>query len=71
MDRWSTSLTERPILEHEGRRYQRQAGTWIDAATHMKVAVNLSRQLDGLAKLNSSLWDDCHLQDFNDNPKNR
>lgn len=56
MPRWSTSLAEQPILEHDGRHCQRQAGTWVDVATHMKVPVSLSQQLDGLAKLNSALW---------------
>ena len=27
--------------------------------------------IDGLVKLNSALWKDCRLQDFNDDPRNR
>jgi len=43
----------------------------VNSVTHMRVPVSVARELDAIAKSNSNLWDDCLLQDFNDNPKSR
>ena len=62
-------MPERPTLEHDGRRYQRQRGTWLDRG--LTVPRTISQQLDAKAKEDPSLWDMCEAQDFEDDPRNR
>src|SRR5262245_47581454 len=64
-------MADRPIIEHEGRRYERRAGTWHDVATHMRVPVADARRLDARARSIPALWDACTDQDWHDDPRNR
>jgi hypothetical protein len=62
-------MPERPCLEHGGREYQRQKGTWL--YQDMFVSRALSLELDGRAKEDADFWEQCQAQDFKDDPRNR
>ena len=63
--------TERPSIEFEGRRYVRRNGAWVDERAHIKANVNVSQRIDTSARKDSSFWERCCNQDFDDDPKNR
>jgi hypothetical protein len=62
-------VADRLTLELDGRRYQRQGGTWADTATYLRASITLSHQLDSLANPKSAFWVQCRAQDFCDDPR--
>ena len=62
-------MSERPFLQHGGRRYERQRSTWLDGG--LTVPRALSHELDSTAKKDPDLWELCEAQDFKDDPRNR
>ena len=65
-----TDETERPSIEFDGTRYERQRGSWIEVRTQMKASVYLSQKIDIRARMDPAFWDRCCDQDFADDPKN-
>jgi hypothetical protein len=60
---------ERPVLEFDGRRYQRQGGKWLDG--YLTVPLTMSQKLDARAKEDPEFLDRCRQQDFDDDPRKR
>ena len=62
-------MSQRPHLEHEGRRYQRQQATWLDG--RLIVSRALWHELDTKAKQDPDFWKQCEAQDLEDDPRTR
>jgi len=61
-------LAERPTLPHDGRRYQRRNGKWLDEGG-LAVFDTLSQRLNAKAKQDANFWKLCMDQDWQDDPK--
>lgn len=64
-------MSDRPSVEFDGFRYQRDKGTWVRLDTRLQVPLSLKRQLDDRAQLDAALWERCEQQDFDDKPRNQ
>jgi hypothetical protein len=64
-------MTDRPVIEHGGRRYLRHGRTWVDTSTNLTVVAGVSHQLDSKARTDPAFWNRCRQRDFADDPRNR